>query len=462
MHQAFIQACELRGVRPKDAAQRMAELVGRGWDQVKGSLYRNAFFLMMTSVIGNGLGFFFWVVVANRFQASDLGAAITLFSTLSFVAGLGSLGIGVGLIRYLPESTDKTALVNEGLTVSGLVTVALTIVFLFLVPVLVPNFAFALDPLYVVTILVCTLALGIAPVLDSAVIALRRADLQTIRYAMFAILKIPIAVGVFALFLTGRAGIFVSLTSSFLVSVVAASTLLVPRVIPGYRPKPDFRVDRIRPIFRFSLGNYVAGVIGSAGTMLPTVFIYTLLGPSAGPKNAAYFFIALAVAGLLFIIPGAVFTSFYAEASHKDIDRRRGERSAILFSLVLLIPAIVGAWAFAYPVLLIFSQDYAAQSVTPLRILTFASIPVVINGVLGTRVRVRKRTLPLIISGAIFSGVTLGLGWILLQNPNFGINGLAYAYVLGQVAITPYLWYVARGAYEEAVPTEPILGQPLE
>ncbi len=76
--------------------------------------------------------------------------------------------------------------------------------------------------------------------------------------------------------------------------------------------------------------------------------------------------------------------------------------------------------------------------------------------------RVRKRTLPLIISGAIFSGVTLGLGWILLQNPNFGINGLAYAYVLGQVAITPYLWYVARGAYEEAVPTEPILGQPLE
>src|SRR5713226_5381874 len=34
VHQAFIQACELRGVRPKDAAQRMAELVGRGWDQV--------------------------------------------------------------------------------------------------------------------------------------------------------------------------------------------------------------------------------------------------------------------------------------------------------------------------------------------------------------------------------------------------------------------------------------------
>lgn len=449
-------------MRSKDAAQKVVELVGRGWDQVKGSLYRNAFFLMATSIIGNGLGFFFWLVVANQFLDSDLGAAVTLFSTAGFVAGLGSLGIGVGLVRYLPESDDKTALVNVGLTVTGLVTVALTIAFLVLVPVLVPNFAFALDPLYIVTILVCTLALGIAPVLDYAVIALRRADLQTIRYSLFAILKIPIAVAVFAFFLTGRAGIFVALTSSFAVSIVVAAIVFVPRVIPGYRPKPDFRIDRIRPIFRFSFGNYIAGVIGSAGTMLPTVFIYTLLGPNAGPKSAAYFFIALAVAGLLFIIPGAAFTSFYAEASHKDIDRRRGERSAILFSLGLLIPAIIGAWVFAYPVLLIFKAVYAAQSVTPLRILTFASIPAVLNGILGTRVRVRKRTLPLIISGAIFSGVTLGLGWILLQNPAFGINGLALAYVLGQAAQTPYLYYVARGAYEEAVPTEPIIGQPLE
>ena len=58
--------------------------------------------------------------------------------------------------------------------------------------------------------------------------------------------------------------------------------------------------------------------------------------------------------------------------------------------------------------------------------------------------------------------MTLGLGLIWVQNPAFGITGLAYAYVLGQAASTPYLWYVARGAYEEAVPTEPILGQPLE
>jgi O-antigen/teichoic acid export membrane protein len=444
-----------------DKRQRMLDLVGRGWDQVKGSLYRNALFLMATTVIGNGLGLFFWVVVANRYQTSDLGASVTLFSALGFVGGLGSLGISVGLIRYLPESDDKTALVNEGLTISGLATVVLCIAFLFLIPVLVPNLSYALDPLYIVTIISCTLAFGIAPVLDSAVIAARRADLSTFRTAVFAVLKIPIAVGAFV-FLPGRAGIFISLASSFVVSVIVAATVFLPRVIPGYRPKPDFRVDRIRPIFRFSLGNYIAAVIGSAGTLLPPILIYSLLGPNAGANNAAYFYLALVVAGLLFIIPGAVFTSFYAEASHKDMDRRRGERSAILFSLGLLIPAIVGLWIFGYAVLRLFREDVAAQAVTPMRILIFASIPAFLNSILGTRVRVRKRTLPLIISGAIFSGVTLGLGYIWLQNVNFGINGLAYAYVLGQAAQTPYLYYVARGAYEEAIPTEPILGQPLE
>jgi O-antigen/teichoic acid export membrane protein len=443
------------------ARQRIAELVGRGWDQVKGSLYRNAIFLMATTVIGNGLGFFFWVVVANKYQVSDLGASVTLFSTLGFVGTLGSLGIGVGLIRYLPESDDQMSLVNQALTITGIATVILCIMFLFLVPVLLASLSFVLNPLYIVTIIGCTLAFGVAPVLDSAVIAARRADLQTIRSTLFALLKIPIAIGVLGV-LPGRAGIFISLASSFGVSVVVAATVFMPQIIPGYRLRPDVRIDRIRPIFRFSLGNYAAGVIGSAGTLLPTIFIYGLLGPNAGADNAAYFYLALVVASLLFIIPGAAFTSFYAEASHRDIDRRRGERSAILFSLGLMIPAIVGIWIFAYPVLLLFDSKIAGQAVTPLRILTFASIPGVLNQVLGTRVRVRKQTLPLIISGAIFSGVTLGLGWILLQNPNFGINGLAYAYVLGQTVSTPYLWYVARGAYEEAVPTEPILGQPLE
>jgi len=362
----------------------------------------------------------------------------------------------------LPETKDQTALVNAGLTISGVVTLVLGLAFLALLPLVLPNLAFVLQfPLYIATILAATVALGLAPILDSTSIAARRAELQTWRNTIFAFLKIPLALGVVT-FLPGRAGVFLSLSLAFGVSVVVLGVWLLPRAVPGYRPRADFRTERVRPILRFSLGNYVAIVIGAAGSLLPTPLIYDVLGPFQGPPNAAYFYIALIVASLLYIIPGSAFTSFYAEASQKNMDRRRGERDAILLSVGLLIPAIAAMWFFSEPMLRLFGDPaYADQAVTPLRILSLASIPVFINGILGTRVRVRKRTLPLIVSATIATVITLGLGFVLLQNPDLGIDGLAYAYVLGQVAAMPYLFYEAREAFD-AVPQEPLLGQPLE
>jgi len=447
-----------------NARDQLVRLVGRGWDQVKGSLYRNAIFIMLTSVVSSGLGFFFWLAVSIKYQQTDIGAAITLFSTLGFVGVLGNLGIGVGLIRYLPETEDKPALVNAGLTLSGVTTFVLSLVFLAILPVLIPSLAFVLqDPLYILTIVLCTVTIGLAPILDSTSIAARRAEMQTVRLTIFAFLKIPVALAVVA-FLSGRAGVFLSLALSFGVSVAVLGFFLIPRAVPRYRPRLDFRFDRLRPILRFSLGNYAAGVISSAGVLLPTALIYDTLGLNDGPSNAAYFYIALVVVSLLYIIPGAAFTSFYAEASHENVDRRRGERQAIVLSVSLLLPAIALLWIFSDPMLRLFgggSPAYADNAVTPLRIMTFASIPVFLNGILGTRVRVRKRTLPLIVSAIIVSSITLGLGWFLLQNPDLGIDGLAYAYVIGQVAATPYLYFEARQSYE-AVPSEPFLGQPLE
>src|SRR2546430_5776731 len=332
----------------EDARDRMVRLVGRAWDRASSPLYLNAFFLMITSVVGNGLGFFFWIVLSNRYQTVDIGAAITLFATLSFLASLGLLGQGTGLVRYLPEAEDKGALVNTALTVTGLLCLGLSVIFLVGgVPVFLPELSFVLrDPLYVLTIIVCTVTLGVAPILDQAAIAVRRADLQTWRNTTFAVLKIYFALIIVSV-LSGRAGVFLSLTLAWSVSVLVLGFALLPRALPGYVPRPQLRIQALRPMLRFSLGNYVAAVIGAGASSLPLPLIYVVLGSNAGPTNAAYFYVASIVAGLLFIIPGAVFTSFYAEASHADTDRRDAERKATLLSLGLLVPAIGVMFAFS-------------------------------------------------------------------------------------------------------------------
>src|SRR5207244_12268861 len=125
-----------------------------------------------------------------------------------------------------------------------------------------------------------------------------------------------------------------------------------------------------------------------------TALIYDTLGPNDGPSNAAYFYIALIVASLLYIIPGAAFTSFYAEASHENVDRRRGERQAILLSVSLLIPGIAVLWIFSDPMLRLFgggNPGYADNAVTPLRIMLSASLPACRNGSVGTAAAARKR-----------------------------------------------------------------------
>src|SRR2546427_3309353 len=44
------------------------------------------------------------------------------------------------------------------------------------------------------------------------------------------------------------------------------------------------------------------------------------------------------------IIPGAIFTSFYAEASQRNANRDLDERRAIALSIGLLLPGVAALW----------------------------------------------------------------------------------------------------------------------
>ena len=471
----------------REGSHGIRRLVGRAWErarswlyrralfrfalrlghEVKTSLYRNAIFLMANSVVGQGLGFIFWLVVARVYVPDDVGFAVTLFSTVSFVAVLAVLGQGVSLIRFLPEAENKAGLVNSSLTIVALAALLLGGGFLLFIAALGLNLSFVLDNFaYPVTILVGAVAASLGPVLDSAAIASRRADIPLTRTVILGVLKIPIAVAIaFTLSTTlgiGRFGVFLALVSSIVISVLLEGLWLLRRALPGYLPRPHGDFSLLRPMMRFSGGNYAASVVAAAGTSLLPLLILETLG-SVGARNAAYFYVASAVAALLSVIPSAAFTSFYAEASYPHADRHRDERRALLLALGLLIPGIVVFWVFANWVLLAFgggNQGYAAGGTDALRILTLASLPAVANNLFATRVRVRKRTRPLIIAATISSTVMLGLGFVLLRTD--GITGLAMAYDAAALAATPYYWYAARKSFAEEPlePTEPAPVQP--
>jgi O-antigen/teichoic acid export membrane protein len=440
-------------------ADGMWRFVERTWRLAASPLYRNALLIMSSNALGSGLGFFFWLVVARLYATPDLGYAVALVQALAFLATLSSLGLGTAIIRFLPETAAKAPLLNTAATVVGLTALLLATAFVVGVPLWSPGLSFIqANPIYLAVSLVTAVAVALPAVYDQASYAMRRADILVWRTLVLAVAKIPLAFLFASISLTqGRLGVFMALAFAYVLASLVEIVVLFPRAVQGYRPRPQLAFEQVRPLLRFSLGNYAASSIGAAGGLLLPIAILDILGP-AGATNVAFFYIAAVVAGLLNIIPGAVFTSFYAEASQAQAKRHRDERQAVLLSVALLVPGISVLWVFSEELLTWFGNPaYAAGSVAPLHILIFGSIPTFLNSILATRVLIRKRSAPLIVASAISTAVTLGLGLPLLQT--IGIEGLAVAAVLGSAAATPYYYVVARKSFrdEATPPMEPSL-----
>lgn len=455
-----------------ETRNRVTELVGRardllvanaarGLDQAKTPLYRNAFYIMLTAIVGNALGLFFWIVAFRFYKLTDAGYALTMVNTVAFLTGVASLGLPIAIIRFLPESDGQKSLVNTALTIAGTLSAAIALVFILGISWWARDLAVVFGRIeYVPIVVVTAMAYAFGPILDESAIAMRRADLSMWRTTLFALVKIPLPV-IFAIWLGttlgGTLGIYASWSIAYGVSVVVAAFLFLPRAIPGYRPSPRFSRKRLRPMIAFSTGNWAAGLIGSAGALLLPLLILNTFpsGLSIVPsEGVAIYYAATVVAALLSVIPAGTMTSLYAEASQRNAPRTRDERRAITLAVALLVPGVVAMWVFAAPLLsLLFDLDqHADLGVTPLRILSLASIPAFLNSVLSTRVRVRKQVLPLIVSSSIATIVTLALGYFFLLW--YGLPGLASAVVLGLASATPYLYRVA-GKPMETEPIEP-------
>src|SRR3989475_546299 len=403
---------------------RMVRFVGKAWDQVKSPLYRNAFYLMLAYVVGQALGLAFWVVAYRFYSSNDAGYAIAMINTLTFLAGVATLGMPVALIRFLPETDNPTALLNSVATVSGAIVLVMSLVFIVGLPVWAPGLVVQFwRPEYVPIVVLTAVAYTFGPVLDQAAVAARRADLYFWRIVIFSVTKIPLPV-VFALWL-GDALLRIRVLGIFMSwSIAFGASVLVPLVI----------INTLRP-------TTIGGVVITSS------------------DSTAVYYAATVVAGSLAAIPAATMTSLYAEASQRNAARRQDERRAIGLSLALLVPGVVALWFLADPLLRILfdlKPELADLGGPALQVLGLAAIPVFLNTVFGTRVRIRKQVAPLIISSAIMTATTLVLGYLFLVW--FGLIGLAWAFVIGNVAPTPYLFLAAgKPLEEEAIEPAPIV-----
>jgi O-antigen/teichoic acid export membrane protein len=389
------------------------------------SLYRNALYLIAASMINAMLGFVFWIVAAHYYTPEEVGLGSATISSVLLLSSFANLGLGYGLIRFLPKSINPVQMINTMLTTSILTSVAAASIFLAGLGVWSPALVFIREnPLYLGLFIIFTAVFTTTGLIDNAFIANRRSGFIVTKNLIFSVLKIIMAV-VLAASLAAF-GILSSWGIAAIVAVMVGLIWLLPRAVSGYYPWPVMNTGVLKETSRFVAGNYVYALLwGAPAQVLPLLIVNQL-----GATSNAHFYVAFSIAGLLFSVPTMAATSLFAEGSSDEKALGQHVGRSLKLAFIILVPAIIIVLLFASYLLLPFGANYSQEAANLLRILAVSALPLTVNiTYLGTK-QVEMKVRTMIIISCFTTILTIGLGFILI--PRMGINGGGVAWVTGQ------------------------------
>jgi O-antigen/teichoic acid export membrane protein len=398
---------------------------------LKEPLYANAIYLMLANIVNALFGFVFWILVTRFYTAADVGLASAVLSSAGLLSTLCGLGLGYGILRFLPLSRSPHKLLNTVFTVSGLLALIIAVIFVLGLSVWSPSLVFIREhPVYLAIFVLYVPVAALAGLIDQSFMAHRRAGFVLGRSIIFNVLRLLLPVLLAACFGFGSFGIFGAVALATGVAMSAAILFLLPRASPGYRPQPVLSGDIIKETVPYSFVNY----LGDLFWLMPGFILPLLIVNRLGAAANAYFAIAWTMSGILTMIPAAVATSLLAEGSRDEAGLRHYDaRRGLKMTFLLLVPAVILLWVLADKFLLLCGAAYAQNGATLLRWLALAALPMAVNILFFSVKRVQRQLKPIILMSATMAAVTLVLTFILL--PRMGIDGVGIAWLAGQSAM---------------------------
>lgn len=393
------------------------------------ALYSNSIFLIANAGAGAALGFGFWVLAAKLYPAEAVGLGSALLSAGGLLVFVATLGLGQGLIRYLPSlRSNAAALINSCFTLSSIVAAIAALVFIAGIPLWSPALGFVRSDIrFGITFVIFIISNTIFSLFNDTYLALRHAEYSFIQGTLMGLLKLALVAVLAGLF--GLFGIMASWMVATAVLVLLGLFVFLVRLQPGYRPLPVLPQPADKEMIRFSFSNYLSlGLWSLPGWILPVMVLN-----QAGSQANAYFYMGWAFAGLLFAIPLATANSLFAEGSRQDSNLAGNIKRSLKLIGVLALPVAVVLAAAGDKLLLAFGKQYSEEATKLLWLLVPAIIPLSINVVYIAAAKVRKSMGQVLGITAAITVITLILAFILL--PRMGILGAGTAFLAAQTIV---------------------------
>lgn len=384
---------------------------------VNESLFRNSASLVMSIAVTAVCGFGALILLTRLYSVQAVGLSAAAVSACGLVSTTVQFGLNYSLPRFLPSSTNRAALINTVLTVTLLAAFLGAAIFVVL-PAASKLYALG-GVLFVTVFIVSTTLSAGGNQLENVLIADRLSSKIVSITAISNVAKI--AAPVVFLFL-GLAGAFAAQSTVGIVAFIVAAVILVRR---GHQFRPALSLTATRKLIRFSAGAYIGGQIGS----LPSLLLPLIILSRFGPSQSAYWYTAMAIASMLYQLPGSVAKALLPETSHRPAERKTLiRRSAIVIGCVMT-PVLVIAYFAAPIVLAILGHRYSLEALAALHLLIISGVMSSINFVSGTVLYIAKKTFVITIINAVDAVIVIGLTLAWAQNT----TDVAVYWVIGEV-----------------------------
>ncbi len=416
--------------------------------RLKDQLLLNAGYLFGVMVIGAGAGFIFWWLAARFYDTAHVGLASSVISIVQLLASIAVLGLGTGLVRFLSESEHPRRLLNAAFTLTTIVAFLCGGVFLIGIKLWTPSLTIlATKSSYALGFVFLISVTSASTLLQLSYLARRDA-----KYAFWQVLFLSVLRLIFIVALTGfgAVGIVAALAIATALADGLGLFLFLPRLEPGYRPRPDWSKRVLGQLIPYSIGNYTADLLYRAPILLVTPLTLELLGSEA----SAHVYVAWMLCSFIASPATALAQSAFAEGSFTPTDLRPILMRAGRYALVITLP-LACAVGFGAPALLgIFGVSYASNAATLLRWLALASPLMAFNSMYFSALRVRKHVGEMnLLSGLIF-GITLVYPFVAVES--LQLHSMAVGWLIGQalvavVGLRAVLFMTKRGGADCAV-----------
>jgi len=382
-------------------------------------------------------GFIFWTINARLYSTEQVGLGTTLISIMTLLSSFSILGLGDGLIRYLPASEFKNKKINTSFTIVLLTSISISIIYLIFLKTFSPKLLFVKENIVFSLLFILFIAFSaLNEISEYTFIAYRSSKFVLIKNTISSIVKLILPILLVAL---GAYGIFMSMAIAMTLAFLLTLSLLIIRF--NYRPKPMIDKSVVKRMTKFSLGNYTSEFIAGSPSMLMPILITNLIGA----RFSAYFYMAMMIVSILHIIPMATSKSLFAEGSYDETELRVHLKKAVKIISIIMIPAIILIFLFGNYVLLVFGKEYSSEGFTLLKLLAISGIFFSVNVIGGTILKIRYKIKLMILLSFVTSFVILSLSIILLKMNLFGVVGIGISWIVGQgVLALIYLFLIKK------------------